>query len=311
MKNNFFFKAIIICLILCASEVSSIENKIIANVEKEIISSYELKNKIKINLLLNNKIINQENINKSKSQSMTTLINYKLKKQEISKYNISTNDKAVSDYLKSMYQKFNTDSKGYENMFKQNGLSYKLYLDEIITEYQWQNIIYSIYGNQIKLEDREIDEELNKIISKQKDIIEYKLAEIEIINNKESEIKIKINDVLNQIKLEGFENTAIKYSSSTSAMNGGNLEWISSTALSDNILNILKKMNVGEISKPIFQTNTVTFLKLINKKKTNLNKLNSDVLKKNITIKKKNDLLNLFSNNHLSKLKNNSFIQIK
>jgi peptidyl-prolyl cis-trans isomerase SurA len=292
-------------------EVFSIENKIIANVEKEIISSYELKNKIKTNLFLSNNIVNQENINRSKKQAMKTLINYKLKKQEVLKYNITTNDQAVDDHLKSMHLKFNTDHKGYENIFKQNDLNYELYLNEIITEYQWQKLIFSLYGNQINLEDREIDGELNKIISKQKDIIEYKLAEIEVINDNKDEIKIKIDEILKQIKLEGFENTAIKYSSSTSAMNGGNLDWINSTALSNNILNILKKMNIGEISKPIFQTNTVTFLKVIKKRNINPDELDADVLKKNITIQKKNDLLNLFSNNHLSKLKNNSFIQIK
>ena len=64
---------------------SSIQNKIIAGVENEIISSYELKNKIMTNIVLNNKILNQENINKNKKHALKALINYKLKKKRIKK----------------------------------------------------------------------------------------------------------------------------------------------------------------------------------------------------------------------------------
>ena len=65
-------------------------------------------------------------------------------------------------------------------------------------------------------------------------------------------------------------------------------------------------MNIGDVSKPIIQGNVVTFLKLTNSRKTDVKEMNLNLIKERIITKKKNDLLNLFSNNHLSKLKNNS-----
>ena len=56
-----------------------IQNKIIANIGNEIISSYELKNKIKTILFLNNQKIDQNIVNKTKGQALRQLINYKLK----------------------------------------------------------------------------------------------------------------------------------------------------------------------------------------------------------------------------------------
>ena len=68
---------------------------------------------------------------------------------------------------------------------------------------------------------------------------------------------------------------------------------------------------MGEVTKPIRKTNTILFLKLNNKKrKSNLESLNIVKLKENIINKKKNELFNLYSNSHISKLKNTSLIGI-
>jgi len=60
-----------------------IETKIIAMVNNEPITTYELKNKIITTLILSNQNINQEIIDRSKSAAMNSLINYKLKKMKL------------------------------------------------------------------------------------------------------------------------------------------------------------------------------------------------------------------------------------
>ena len=82
---NFIFKILSIFLLLQNIASSTELNKIIANIESQIITSYELKNKIKTILVLSNQELNQDNINKTKNQAMTTLINHKLKKEEVQK----------------------------------------------------------------------------------------------------------------------------------------------------------------------------------------------------------------------------------
>ena len=115
--------------------------------------------------------------------------------------------------------------------------------------------------------------------------------------------------VLNQIQIEGFNDTAIKFSQSSTAFNGGNIGWVNSKSLSKDILSIVKNLKVGEVSKPFFQTNSIVFLKLINKKRENINDINIETVKSNIITAKSNELLNIFSNNHLSKIKNKAFIK--
>ena len=59
---------------------AKINNKIIVKIENQIITNYEIKNKILVSLILDNKEINQENINSLKNQSLESLVLLKLKK---------------------------------------------------------------------------------------------------------------------------------------------------------------------------------------------------------------------------------------
>ena len=59
---------------------ASTKNKIIVSVENQIISSYELKSKIKTMLFLSNQNLSQKNIDFTKQIALQQLIDYKLKK---------------------------------------------------------------------------------------------------------------------------------------------------------------------------------------------------------------------------------------
>ena len=70
-------------------------------------------------------------------------------------------------------------------------------------------------------------------------------------------------------------------------------------------------MEVGEISSPIVRMDRIILLQLLDQKKIDINKVDHNELRKKIIKNKKNQLLSLYSNNHLSKLKNNALIEIK
>ena len=288
---------------------ASIQNKILVNVGNQIITSYELKNKVKTILILSNKELNQDNVNKTKSEALNLLINYKLKKEEILKFNTTANNTAVLRYLNNISSQYNTDTNGLKKIFINNNISYELFLDEIKTEFAWQQLIFDFHQKKIKLNEEEINEELNQIITKQKQIAEYNLAEIEVLLENNVNDEKKIEEIKNQINEIGFKDTAIKYSTSLSALEGGNLGWIASQALSNMILNTVKKMNPGDISKPIFQSETAIFIKLLDKRKINFDDISLKKMKNQIISRKKNELLNLFSNSYLSKIKNTTLIQ--
>ena len=291
---------------------ASISNKIIANIGNEIITSYELKNKIKIVLFLTDQERTQANVNKAKKNSLSSLINYKLKKQEVKKFLIPIErDVNVERILENLYKRYNTNQQGLINIFLQNGLDYQVYLGEVKTEVAWQKLIYKIFNDKINLKEEDVEREIKKALSVKNEIEEYELAEIEIQFNDEVNKKNKIKVLKEEINSIGFGNTAIKYSLSVSASDKGNIGWVSSTSLSNNLLKKIEKLLVGEITPPITQGNTILFYKLLKLKKTNAKNINVEMLKKRIINQRKNELLNLYSNNYLSKIKNTILIELK
>ena len=70
-------------------------------------------------------------------------------------------------------------------------------------------------------------------------------------------------------------------------------------------------MQKGEISEPIMRQNSILFLKINETRIEKLDKKSISDLQKKIINQKKNELFNLYSMSHLSKLKNNSLIEYK
>ena len=106
----------------------------------------KLKTKIISTLILSNEIINQENIDKVKSQTLESLIQLKLKQIELDKYNFEIDYKQIEDYLNSISGN-NIDR--LKSVFKSNNIDFEMFLDNVKTEFKWQRFIFR--NTQIKL----------------------------------------------------------------------------------------------------------------------------------------------------------------
>ncbi len=304
-------KIIFLVLIIWCNSFSTEANeiKIIAKVGNEIITSLELENKIKSTLFLSGQKLSQENINNVKNQSLQSLINNKLKKEEVKKYNLKLDDeKRIDNYLKDVALKLNVNKNQLKEIFLLNQINYDQFLDEIKNEHLWRNLIYQLYNKNIDLNENQIINELNKTIQVTGLIEEYHLAEIELNSTDNAEIS-KVNNYINEF---GFKKAATKFSISNSGIKGGDIGWVNSKALSRKINDIIKKLKIGSFSKPIQTTDSTLILKLINKRNfSNTNEINVEKLKNTIINKQTNELLNMYASNHLSQKKNSTLIEIR
>ncbi len=288
--------------------IAAVENKIIIKIENQIITSFDIKNKIKSSLVLSNQELSQNNIDKIKSQVVDSLINLNLKKNEVSKYSFKENKTQINNYLNSISS---NDISSLKEKFKLNDIDFDLFLDEIKIELKWQNLIINKFSDKIKIDQGFVEKEIQQIINQQRDIIEYKISEIEILAKNVETDKKKILEVNKQIKDIGFEATAITQSISSSASNKGDLGWINANSLSKKFSDKIIKLKIDEVSEPIYTQNSIVFLKLTNKRSIKKNEINIDNLRNNIINQKKNELFNLYSRSFLSKIKNMSFIEFK
>ena len=106
---KYIFLSIILISLNFTPSYSSVENTIIAKVGKNIITLHDLENRINTSLILSNKIINQENINKIKNITLKKLIDLEIKRLELKKYTISVDERLIENHMKKISQNLNLD----------------------------------------------------------------------------------------------------------------------------------------------------------------------------------------------------------
>ena len=305
-KKKFYIFFLIISLFFQFNLYAKNSLNIIAKIDNEIITNYDVKNKIITTLFLSKKEINQKNIDNLKKSSLENLIINRLKKIELNKYDIKRNDRQIYAYLNSLSS---NDIPSLERSFEINGLDFNAYKNELDVEFKWRNLIFNKYSNKINIDPNDLIQQLPKNIEQQENSIEYNLSEIEILSsdpNLESEIIIQVQE---KIKQDGFENAVLKFSIASSSSNQGNLGWINSNSLSKDLSEIIKKLEIGEVTKPIKSNNKITFYKLIDKKIISTSSKDIENLKKKLIEQKKNELFKLYSSSFLSKLRNSKLIE--
>jgi len=290
------------------SVYGAIQNKILIKIENEIISSYELKNKINTLIVLSNKEVNQSNIDKIKNVAVNQLINLKMKKIELAKYNLEIDRNNINSYLNKISS---GNIQEFKNKFKVNNLDYNFYLDEVKTQLTWQKLIFSLYKDKVVIEEKVINDDLEKSLKLNSTIKEYNLSEMDILLDNNTDLNKKLSELNFQIQNYGFEETAKQLSESYSASDGGRLGWLSEKSLSKKILNTVNKLKINEISDPIISGNSLMLIKLNNVRVKQVENLNTEKLRKNIIEQRKNELFSLYSNSHLSKIKNNLLVEYK
>ena len=303
-----YFLLIFLFFFFGSTQVFS-DTKIVVKIDNKIISSYDIKNRINTNLKLRNLEINQSNIDKMKNLALQELINLIIKEKEILKY--SSIDIEGMDISKQL----NSISSGNVEMLKKkfldNNLDYEAFLHHLKVQAAWQNVIFYLFQDKVKIDENEINNELKNFKEEIFNVRELNLLELEAKFSSSIERDNKIIQIKNSINEIGFEKSISIYSESETAVNGGRLGFINEKSLSKEILEKLKNLNEGDISEPIIRLNKIIFLKIDKIKISRNDNINIDQYKKNIIAKRKNDLFDLYSKSHLSKLKNNSYIEFK
>ena len=182
MKTKFIL--IFLSIFFCSLKLNAkIQNNIILKVENEIITNYDVKNKILQTLILGDQEINQQNIDKVKGSVLDSLIQLKLKKIELSKYNYQSDKVQINQYLERISS---NNIPELNKKFVRNNISYDLFLEELEIENKWQKLIFNLYSKKIQLNEEDINKELENMLQNQSDIEEFRLSEIEILSSNEN-----------------------------------------------------------------------------------------------------------------------------
>ena len=300
----------LIITIFFSNKILLADIKIEVLVDNEIITNYDLENEINYLEILNSNL-NQLNYNQKLEIAKNSLIKQIIKKKEIKKFTTMEGaNQFVDDYMKDLYTRlgFNND-KEFEKILKQK-TNYNLskIKEKIEIDLYWNDLIFSKYNNQVKIDKKKIILRVNAMQEDSKK--EYFLSEIVFTKKKNRTIQDYLNEIKISINQIGFNNTANIYSDSDSSKFGGKIGWVSEISLSKNIKDKLSEINKGEFTDLIKLANNFLILKIEDKRVVEIN-IDKNKEVERLINQETNEQLNKFSKIYFNKSKLNYSINEK
>ena len=137
-------------------------NRIEILVNENVITNYDIIQRMKMNAILNQVEINNENYNQLINSVIDDLIMEKLKNEKVSEYNINFDDKELKNHKERFYSNINFEETEIKEAFIVNDVNYDYLKEFFETELKWQKLIYGLYLRVTSVTDQEIEDLISK-----------------------------------------------------------------------------------------------------------------------------------------------------
>ena len=299
-----YIKIIIIFFFLLTNKILAFENKIILKINEDIITTIDIFNEINTLKFLNKDLAKITN-DQMYDIALQSLIKNTVKRIEVLK-NIESmslqNDDYLNSIIQNIYKKLNIDNlEIFKKELNHKGISFENFREKLKVDIFWNQIIYSKFNNKVVINEESLKKRIKNLENNYK---AYNLSEIAYQVENVNEVDIRFKNIKNDIKNLGFENAALKHSSSDTSINGGNLGWISERSINQEILEIIKSTPINTITDPIRMPGGFLILKKNDEREIEDNLNHEEELKKLINYERDQQLKN-YSNLYFNKVKKN------
>ena len=247
-------------------------DRVVAIVEKEVITEVELKNSIQQVLAKSKKVDGADQYKDLlRSKVLDELIQKSLIEQYAVQGGITIEQKKIDAFLENIAKKNNMTVEEMKNNIESDGVKFGRFIDNIRYELILKKIKQKEISSKINVSDFEIKAQLDKNAVLNPDI--YNISHILIQTSDEAtpdEIEKNYKKSMEVYKVilsgEKFEEVAKKYSNDSNAKSGGNIGWRKEKELPKLFNDQIKKIGVGEVTTPFKSANGFHILKINEKK---------------------------------------------
>ena len=293
-------KIFLIIFFIFFSKTHALENKIILKVNNDIITTIDILNEINHLKFFNKNITNlgDEEIYKI---SLNSILQHKIKNNEILKNGIKlTNNDYLNSIIEDRYEQMGfKDLKSFKQELIVKKINFEHFVEKIKVELIWNQLIYLKFNDKLIIDTEELKK---KILNQNTSYKVFNLKEILFQVSNVNEIDNIYMNIKNDIQKIGFENAAIKFSTSETALDGGKLGWVEEKLLNKELLNELNSIPLGEITKPIRISSGFLILQKYDVREQEINLDEEFELNRIINFEKNRQLKN-FSNLYYNKVK--------
>ena len=299
-RKNIFYTTIFI-LFLTASSFGEIKDNLFATVGDKALTDSDVINEIKTILILNKQSYTKERKKELQSIAVRRIIERAIKKIETEKYDfLEFKQIDLDNQINILAQRVDVSIDTLKTIFETNGLDFEQIKKNVITELLWNNLMISIYKNNLTVNEDEINQQLANF-DKNTESNEYLISEIVLKSVESNKLDEEINKVKNMIKDIGFEKTAMTVSVSANSTSGGNIGWIEENSIAKKFKSRIINTPVGEVSKPIVLPEGIIIFTVREKRKSN-KVVDLESIRNSLILAERNKILNMYSLSHYESL---------
>jgi peptidyl-prolyl cis-trans isomerase SurA len=134
--------------------------KIIKLVNDQVITNFDLEQRIKLLATLNKININSENIDQYAKELISLMVNEKLQYEQMKKYNISITQKEVDEYIKKAYS--NNDTNQIISLLNQNNINVNILYESIRIKIGWNELTGRLYYRTAKVNPDDLEDAMQQ-----------------------------------------------------------------------------------------------------------------------------------------------------
>ena len=234
--------------------------EIVAKVNGQPITNYDLAQRVNFLTAVTNIKLNESNRQRIEADALQMLIDEKLKlaaAQEIDP-NIASRSLAIArDLIDSSFQQ--NDKNGFE-VLRELKLDTASIQQKFVTDLAWASFIQAKFSNKLGDVDHKIDAELARMLEDATKP-QIRVSELVLVPEPSRPLQDTLrlaNEIVSAVTQgANFNAIAQQYSVAGSAQNGGRLGWSSISQWPQNISDALAKIDVGAVTPPIQQDGAV------------------------------------------------------
>jgi peptidyl-prolyl cis-trans isomerase SurA len=242
---------------------------IAAVVNDQVISLYDVDQRVDLFFATSGIEKSPEMTERMRDQVLRSLVDEKLQMQEATRVEIQIEETEIEERMELLAKQDNRTLDGIKEFLESKSIEENTLKAQIRAELAWNQFVRRNFGGRIKVGDPEIEEQYEKAV-KAVNQTRYLVSEI-LLNldnfSTEEQVRQLSGEIVRQLQSgTSFPAVARQFSIAPTAGQGGQLGWISADQLNPRLSQVLRQMQVGQISLPIPTTGGVYILALADKR---------------------------------------------
>ncbi|MBS0296266.1 MAG: peptidylprolyl isomerase [Proteobacteria bacterium] len=237
-----------------APKLAPLQEGVVATVNDQIISSYDLRQRLLLEIAMSGVKATPENIQELEQEAMRALVDERLQAAELKRYEVKVADSEVDDEVATIAKENNMTKDQLYAGLSRAGVEPATLREELRNRIAWQDLVGGRFRDHARVGADEVQQTLARITAAASKP-QYLVGEIYIDANRVGGMDQALNganQLVDQIvKGAPFQAVARQFSSAPSAATGGDAGWLLSGEINPDVQAALEHMHTGQLSKPI------------------------------------------------------------